>query len=65
VAQQGLGQNYEAAKANREKNAALGKVSRPEDTAQAILSLVSADLVTGQTLIVDGGGMIGAKGRWP
>ncbi len=63
--QQGLGENYETAKANREKASALGKVCQPEDIAAAILSLISADLVTGQTLVCDGGSTVGNKGRWP
>ena len=63
--QKGLAENYESSKAAREKAAALGKVCGPEDVAAAILSLISADLVTGQTLVVDGGGLVGTKGRWP
>ena len=36
--------------------AVLGKVCRPEDIAAAILGFITgSDLVTGQTLVVDGG----------
>jgi 3-oxoacyl-[acyl-carrier protein] reductase len=60
--QTGLGADYEAAKAAREKSAVLGKVSRPEDIAAAIMSFITgSDLVTGQTLVVDGGSSIGPK----
>jgi len=63
--QRGLADHYDSAKAARERSAALGKVCEPSDIAAAILSLISADLVTGQTLVVDGGGLVGTKGRWP
>lgn len=33
----------------------LGRIGSPEDVAQAVLYLLSADYVTGETLIVDGG----------
>ena len=33
----------------------LRRVCRPEDVAQAVLSFIEADMVTGQTLVVDGG----------
>lgn len=35
--------------------AALGRVGRPEDVAQAVLYLLSADYVTGEVVRVDGG----------
>jgi 3-oxoacyl-[acyl-carrier protein] reductase len=58
----GLGANYEAAKQARESQAVLGKVCQPEDVAAAILSLVTgSDLVTGQTLVCDGGSLIGPR----
>jgi 3-oxoacyl-[acyl-carrier protein] reductase len=53
----GLGEQvYELAR-NREINtSALKAVCKPEDVSQAIMSFVEgADLVTGQTLLVDGG----------
>lgn len=58
--EQGLGEKYAAYKQAREKKAVLGKVCAPEDVADAILSLVTgSDLVTGQTLVVDGGTFLG------
>jgi pteridine reductase len=33
----------------------LGRIGTPEDVAQAVLYLLGADFVTGQTIIVDGG----------
>ena len=33
----------------------LGRIGAPEDVAQAVLYLISADYVTGETIIVDGG----------
>ena len=33
----------------------LGRLGTPEDVAQAVLYLLSADYVTGETIIVDGG----------
>jgi 3-oxoacyl-[acyl-carrier protein] reductase len=53
----GLGEQvFEAARAHQTQTAALKKVCGPEDVAQVILSFVDgADLVTGQTLLVDGG----------
>ena len=53
----GLGdQAFEAVKAQQSKQAALQKVCGPHDVAQVILSLIEgADLVTGQTLLADGG----------
>ncbi len=60
--QKGLGEEYEAAKAARESLNVLGKVCLPEDIAAAILSLISgSDLVTGQTLVCDGGMLLGPK----
>ena len=60
--QKGLGAAYEDSKAARERFAVLGKVCRPEDIAAAILSFITgSDLITGQTLVVDGGTLIGPK----
>jgi len=53
----GLGdQIYEAGKAAETKRAPLKAVCKPEDVAQLVLSLIEgADLVTGQTVVIDGG----------
>lgn len=60
--QDGLGANYEAAKKAFEQRAALGKVCQPDDVAAAILSLITgSDLVTGQTIVCDGGLLVGSK----
>ena len=57
----GLGEQvFEAAKASESRRAPLKAVCRPEDVAQLILSLIEgADLVTGQTITIDGGVGIG------
>ncbi len=53
----GLGERtYEAAKAHETNRAPLKAVCAPEDVSQLILSLITgADLVTGQTVVIDGG----------
>jgi 3-oxoacyl-[acyl-carrier protein] reductase len=53
----GLGdQIYEAGKANEIRRSPLKAVCQPEDVSQLILSLIEgADLVTGQTVVIDGG----------
>ncbi len=57
--QQGLGEAYEAVKGAMQARAPLGRVSDPEDVADAIISLVTgSDLVTGQVLVCDGGMLI-------
>lgn len=56
----GLGEAYEATKREKEAHALLGRVCQPEDVAAAILSLITgSDMVTGQTLVCDGGQTIG------
>ncbi len=56
----GLGESYEATKKAREAQSLLGRVCEPEDVAAAILSfIIGSDMVTGQTLICDGGQTIG------
>lgn len=57
----GLGERtYEAAKAHETSRAPLKAVCKPEDVSQLILSLIEgADLVTGQTVVIDGGVGIG------
>lgn len=60
--QKGLGADYETAKSARASLNVLGKVCEPEDIAAAILSLITgSDLVTGQTLVCDGGMLLGPK----
>lgn len=55
----GLGERYEQARDGWARQVPLGKVCRPEDVAEAILSLITgSDLVTGQTLVCDGGALI-------
>src|SRR5205823_5587909 len=53
----GLGdQIYEAGKAAQSKLAPLKSVCKPEDVSQLVLSLIEgADMVTGQTVTIDGG----------
>jgi 3-oxoacyl-[acyl-carrier protein] reductase len=47
---------FEAVRNQQTQAAALKRVCGPDDVAQAILSLIEgADLVTGQTLLIDGG----------
>lgn len=60
--EQGLGENYAPFKAANEKRAVLGKVCEPEDVRDAIMMFITGpQLVTGQTLVVDGGMLIGPK----
>ena len=57
--QSGLGSQYDAAKERMESRLPLERVCEPEDVADAILSLITgSDLVTGQTLVCDGGMLI-------
>jgi 3-oxoacyl-[acyl-carrier protein] reductase len=58
----GLGdQIYAAGKAAETHRAPLKAVCRPEDVSQLVLSLIEgADLVTGQTVVIDGG--VGVSG---
>jgi pteridine reductase len=44
-----------ADQAHMEKTTPLGRIGSPADVAQAVLYLLEADYVTGDTLIVDGG----------
>ena len=58
---QGLGPAYDMVKKQCEDRAALHRVCQPEDVAAAILSLaLGSRLVTGQTIVVDGGMLIGS-----
>jgi 3-oxoacyl-[acyl-carrier protein] reductase len=53
----GLGEQvYELGKAGEIRKAPLKAVCQPEDVAQLVMSLIEgADLVTGQTVVIDGG----------
>lgn len=56
----GLGEAYETTKQAREAKSLLGRISQPEDVAAAILSFIAGSaMVTGQTLICDGGQTMG------
>ncbi len=56
---QGLGENYEQVCEAYRSSLPLGKVCQPGDIADAIVSLITgSQLITGQTLTVDGGMMI-------
>ncbi len=58
---QGLGSAYEMVKKQCQDRAPLHKVCQPEDVAAAILSLVlGSAMITGQTIVVDGGMLIGS-----
>lgn len=58
---QGLGPAYEMVKKTCEDRSPLHKVCKPEDVAAAILSLVTGSpMITGQTIVVDGGMLIGS-----
>jgi 3-oxoacyl-[acyl-carrier protein] reductase len=60
--QQGLKDRYEEAKHSHESKAVLGKVCHPDDVAAAVVSLITgSDLITGQTLVCDGGATIGPR----
>ncbi|MCZ6672959.1 MAG: SDR family NAD(P)-dependent oxidoreductase [Verrucomicrobia bacterium] len=57
---QGLGDKYDQVIAEKESKAVLKNSCTPEDVADAILSLITgSDLVTGQTLLCDGGAELG------
>ncbi len=59
---QGLGDMYEPVKKANENIAVLNKVCTADDVADAILAFITgSDMVTGQTLVVDGGRLIGPK----
>lgn len=61
--ERGLGPAYERVKANFEQNMPLQKVCTPEDVAGAILHFITGpDLITGQTLVIDGGMLIAPPG---
>lgn len=58
---QGLGTDYETAKKTKAAEGLLDTVSTPEDIAQGILAMVTADKVTGHTLVVDAGHTVGPR----
>lgn len=61
--QEGLGGDYETVKKKAEERSALGRVCQPEDVAAAILSLITgSELITGQTMVCDGGFLVGPRG---
>ncbi len=54
--QKEFGKDFDALKQMYEQNAPLGKVCKPTDVADAILSLITGSkLVTGQVIVCDGG----------
>ncbi|MCF6284318.1 MAG: SDR family oxidoreductase [Candidatus Hydrogenedentes bacterium] len=58
---QGLGNAYDMVKKQCEERSPLHKVCQPEDVSDAIMALVEgSQLVTGQTVVVDGGMLIGS-----
>ncbi len=61
--QTGLGAAYDKVKQTFEQNMPLQKVCQPEDVAAAILHFITGpDLITGQTLVIDGGMLIAGPG---
>lgn len=55
----GLGDSFESVVTQKADEALLHKVCQPEDVAKVIVDLVQSDLITGQTLTVDGGASLG------
>jgi 3-oxoacyl-[acyl-carrier protein] reductase len=59
--EQGLGAAYEMVMQQVEQKSPLHKVSDPEDVAAAIMSLITgSQMITGQTIVVDGGMILGS-----
>lgn len=57
--QEGLAERYSTVRDSFAGSSALGRVCQPEDVAEAIISLITgSDMVTGQTLVCDGGAML-------
>jgi 3-oxoacyl-[acyl-carrier protein] reductase len=57
--QQGLGDAYESIKSGMQQKSPLGRVTTPDNIAEAILSLITGtDLITGHVLPVEGGMLI-------
>ncbi len=59
----GLGDSFEPVIAAKSAEAPLQKICSPADVATAILGLIKADLVTGQTLTIDAGASLGPAVR--
>ncbi len=57
----GLGDDFETVRQAKAAQALNGKVCQPEDIAAAILGLIKTDMVTGHTLVVDGGNTVGPR----
>lgn len=58
----GLGENYDETVAKHREGSALKNVCQPKDVADAAMSILTGSkLVTGQTLVVDAGALIGSK----
>jgi len=56
---EGLGERYPASRESFASASALGRVCQPEDVAAAIVSLITgSDMVTGHTLVCDGGALL-------
>jgi NAD(P)-dependent dehydrogenase (short-subunit alcohol dehydrogenase family) len=57
--QRGLDDRYEDARRRYEQSVPMQRACQPDDIAAAIVSLIGgSSLVTGQTLVVDGGAII-------
>jgi 3-oxoacyl-[acyl-carrier protein] reductase len=55
----GLGERYQASRESFAAASPLGRVCQPQDVAAAILSLITgSEMVTGQTLVCDGGALL-------
>lgn len=58
----GLGEHYDETVAKHRESSAMKNVCQPKDVADAAMSILTGSkLVTGQTLVVDAGAMIGSK----
>jgi len=58
----GLGANFDEAADKHRSGSAMGTVCQPKDVADAVMGILTGSkLVTGQTLVVDAGAMIGSK----
>jgi 3-oxoacyl-[acyl-carrier protein] reductase len=56
---QGYGERFDAMREAQKQNTPLRDAGRPEHMAQAVVSMITGmDWVTGQTIVVDGGGSI-------
>jgi NAD(P)-dependent dehydrogenase (short-subunit alcohol dehydrogenase family) len=56
---EGLGSRFADSAESFARSSPLGRVCQPEDVAAAIISLITgSDMVTGQTLVCDGGSLL-------